>query len=410
MIGGGHAAGQLLDSVRREGYRGDITLVTDEGSLPYQRPHLSKLYLAGALHGQKLLYRPESFYDDKEIAVILNRRVENIDRDNKEVTLEDGKVLKYSRLALTTGARVRRLNIPGAEQQGAYYLRTVEDTNRIRIALAEANNVLVIGGGFLGLEIASVATGMNKKVTVLEVQDRIMAGVVAPEISEFYRRVHSTRGVKILTGVQANEIHSEDCRLSAVTTVDGSSLSADMVLIGVGITPNEELAAAAGLKCDNGICVDEYATTADPDIVAAGDCTNHPNGFLNKNVRLESVHNAVEQAKTAAASLCGKQKSYRQIPWFWSDQYKYRLQMAGIPGPNDRRIVRGAVAQGSFSVLFFSKDGLTACHAVNTPDDYVSCRKILENSIRFTPEQAADPSFYFRSIIPAKAALAFQRR
>ena len=410
VVGGGHAAGQLLESIRKEGFTGKLTLVSEERLLPYQRPHLSKLYLAGTLSEEKLLYRPAEFYKDNDIDVILNQRVESISAGDKSVKLVDESSLKYDKLALTIGARIRELPVPGMDLNGVYYLRTVQDTDYIRDALAEAENVVLIGGGFLGLEAASVLINQGKKVTVLEMQERVMATAVAPEVSHFYEQLHASKGVDIRTNVQVESIESGDKGLKQVLCKDGSSFPADIVIVSIGIIPNVELAQKAGLACDNGIIVDEYARTSDSNIVAAGDCTKHPNGFLNRNLRLESVHNAVEQAKTAAASMCDMEKVYQQVPWFWSDQYDYRLQMVGVPDSNDQAVVRGEISEAKFSVWFFNNGQLTGCHAVNRPNDYMSCRKLMENGLNVSPEQAVDSSFNFKNVLPKKAPLAFQNR
>ena len=410
VIGGGHAAGQLLDSVRQEGFTGNIKLISEEGMLPYQRPHLSKLYLSGELATEKLLYRPEKFYQENQIEVLLNTRVESIDRDKRLVQLGDGQQLPYHKLALTTGARVRKLELPGSNVKGVHYLRSIADTDSIREDLESAKKVVLLGGGFLGLEAASVITSMGKSATVLEVQSRVMANAVAPEVSAYYEKLHSENGVSIQCGNAVSSINVEQDRISGVTCDNGEVHNADLLIISVGIRPNEELASAAGLECDNGICVNEYAQTSDADIVAAGDCTQHPNGFLQRNLRLESVHNAVEQAKTAAASICGKQRLYKQVPWFWSDQYRSRLQMVGVPQDKDERVIRGELEQGRFSVLFFRNGKLSACHAVNRPADYMSCRKILENNIPLSAEQAASMTFDLAALVPSQTRLAFQKR
>ena len=410
VIGGGQAAAQMIETLRRQGYTGNLTLVTEEGILPYQRPHLSKLFLSGKLPEHKLLYRPEHFYARHQVEVLLNRRAVAIDREEKRIRLAEGDELHYDKLALATGARVRQLDIPGATAQGVYYLRSVKDTRAIRQQLDSAQRIVLIGGGFLCLEAASVLVSQGKQVKVLELQERVMANAVAPQISEFYQKLHGNRGVMIHTQTAVAAIREENGCVAAVVTGDGCEYPADLVIVSVGVTPNEELAAACGLQCGNGILVDDCAVTSDPDIVAAGDCTNHPNAFLQRNLRLESVHNAVEQAKTAAASLCGLRVPYQQVPWFWSDQYEYRLHMAGMAQPGDQVVLRGDPAAGKFSALFFRDQQLVACQAVNRPADYMSCRKIMENRIALGPEEAQRPGFDLAGRVPAKAKLAFQQR
>lgn len=409
VIGGGQAAGQMIETLRRQGRAGNLTLVSEEGILPYQRPHLSKLFLSGRLPESKLLYRPEDFYTRHQVEVLLNRRAVAIDRKAKRVRLADGAELRYDKLALATGARVRQLDIPGATARGVCYLRSVSDTREIRQRLGSAQRIVLIGGGFLCLEAASVLVSQGKQVRVLELQERVMANAVAPQISGFYQQLHGDRGVMIHTRTAVAEIR-ERGGVVAVVTVDGSEYPADLVIVSVGVRPNEQLAEACGLVCGNGIVVDDCAITSDPDIVAAGDCTNHPNAFLKRNLRLESVHNAVEQAKIAAASMCGSRVPYQQVPWFWSDQYQFRLHMAGMAQAGDQVVLRGDPAAGSFSALLFRDEQLVACQAVNRPADYMDCRKILQNRIAVTPDEVLSPGFDLASRIPAKARLAFQQR
>lgn len=410
IVGGGHAAGQLADSLRREAFAGRITLVTEEALPPYQRPHLSKLYLAGRLDAEKLLYRPRDFYRQKDVALQLGVRVESVDRDGKSLHLSDATTLAYDRLALCTGASVRRLSIPGADSAGVFYLRTVDDTNRIRASLDGARNVVFIGGGFLGMEAAGVVATLGKRATVLEMQPRIMAAAVAPVVSDFFQRLHAERGVDIRTGTGVTRIMADGGKVTAVETAGGALIPADLVLVSIGVVPNTALAERAGLTCRDGICVDEFARTSDPEIVSAGDCTRHPNALLGRELRLESVHNAVEQAKTAAATLCGRSMAYTQVPWFWSDQHDFRLQMVGLPGSDDETLLRGDPAAGSFSVLYFRAGNLVACQAVNRPMDYMNCRKLLENGIPITKQQAMARGFDPASRVPPKAKLAFQKR
>lgn len=410
VIGGGQAAGQTIETLRRQGYAGNLILVSEEGILPYQRPHLSKLFLSGKLPASKLLYRPEHFYASHQVEVLLKRRAVAIDRAAKRVRLAEGNELRYDKLALATGARVRQLDIPGATAKGVCYLRSVSDTWEVRQRLGSAQRIVLIGGGFLCLEAASVLVSQGKQVKVLELQERVMANAVAPQISDFYQQLHSDRGVVIHTRTEVAEIREQGGVVTAVVTGDGTEYPADLVIVSVGVRPNEELAAACGLACGNGILVNECAVTSDPDIVAAGDCTNHPNAFLQRNLRLESVQNAVEQAKTAAFSMCGSRVPYQQVPWFWSDQYQFRLHMVGMAQAGDEVVLRGDPAAGRFSALFFRDEQLVACQAVNRPADYMSCRKILENRIAVALDDVLSPGFDLANLIPARPRLAFQLR
>lgn len=392
VIGAGQASGQLVDSLRQEGFEGSITLVGEEPYKPYQRPPLSKKFLAGEMTEDRLLARPEAFYEKNRISVRVNSRVESIDRANKQVVLASGEKVAYDKLAITTGTRVRKIPVPGADLRGVLYSRGIEDIARMREFLNSSPQVAIIGAGFIGLETAAVLRKMGKEVIVIEMQDRVMPRVVAPLVSEFYQKAHEAHGVVVRTNVATAGFEGDaNGRVSAVLLGDGSKIPAQMVVVGIGVIPNAELAQAAGLTCDNGITVDEFARTSDPDIVAAGDVANHPNAFFGRRIRLESVHNAVEQAKTAAATLLGKEKLYKQYPWFWSDQYELKLQMVGLSQGYDTTVVRGNMADGAFSVFYFQGAQLLAVDSINKPADHMQARRILNNGIALTPEQAADP-------------------
>jgi len=398
-VGGGHAAGQLLVSLRKGGYEGPLTLVAEEAFHPYQRPPLSKDYLAGKVELQRLLFRPASFYEQHAIDLRLGVAATAIDRAAGQVALADGSRLDYTGLALTTGARVRELSVPGVELPGVHYLRSIADVDAIRAELGAAARIVVIGGGFIGLEVAAVARGARKQVTVLEMQDRVMPRVVSPTVSEFYQRYHKRKGVNIVTGARVAELAAQDSRVGAVRCEDGSEHPADLVIIGIGVLPDIELAEAAGLKCANGIVVDELARTSDPRICAAGDCTNHYNPLLKRRLRLESVQNAVDQAKTAAASLLGEEQPYAQVPWFWTDQYDLKMQMAGISEGYDAEVVRGDPKEKAFSVFYFRDERLLAVDAVNRPADHMVSRRLLQAGAPLAREQAADPEFELKTAL-----------
>ncbi len=393
VIGGGHAAGQLLVSLRKDGFEGPLTLVSDEPFQPYQRPALSKDYLAGKLEAERLMFRPASFYEAQNIDMRLGVAATRIDRAGKTVHLDDGNTLAWSGLALTTGTRVREINAPGADLPGVHYLRSIADVDAIRAEMEAVKTIVVIGGGFIGLEVAAVARAAKKQVTVLEMQDRVMPRVVSPTVSEFYQRFHKRRGVNIVTGARVASLADHAGRVGAVVCQDGSEYPAELVIVGIGVLPNVELAEACGLACANGIVVDEMARTSDPAIVAAGDVTNHFNPLLRRRLRLESVQNAVDQAKTAAATLQGREQPYAQVPWFWSDQFDLKMQMTGISDGYDVEVVRGNLKENAFSVFYFREGRLVAVDSINRPADHVTSRRLLQKGNTLSREQAADPDF-----------------
>ena len=392
-IGAGLAAIQLADSLRQEGFDGDILLIGDEPYKPYQRPPLSKNFLAGEMSEDDLQMRPETFYASNRIEVGLNKHAQAIDRATKTVRLSSGEKIRYDKLAITTGTRARKIPVPGAELKGVLYSRGIDDILQMREFLDSSEQIAVVGAGFIGLETAAVLRKMGKEITVLEMQDRVMPRVVAPLVSEFFQKEHEAHGVIVRTGVTVAGFEGDKHgRLTAVLLGDGTKIPAQMAVVGIGVIPNSELAQEAGLVCDNGICVDEYSRTSDPDIVAAGDVASHPNALLGGRVRLESIHNALEQAKAAAATLCGKQKVYEQYPWFWSDQYDLKLQMVGLSQDYDSIVIRGDMAERKFSIFYFKGKKLLAVDSVNQSADHKQARRILNGRIAITPEQAGDPN------------------
>lgn len=405
VVGGGQAAAQLIDSLRRMGHHGRITLVSEEDELPYQRPPLSKSYLGGGQHQDWLLYRPRGFYQDHKVETLLGQRAIAVNRERGRVILEQHRELRYDRLALTTGCRVRKL--AGAEGDRVHYLRSLQDVARISAQLANARRLVVIGGGFIGLEVAATLQARNIQVTVLEAENLVLNRVVAPLVSEFFLAEHQRRGVDIRTGVKVSAISSVPGQSVALDCGPAGRFEADLLIIGVGVLPNDELAREAGLECDNGIVVDECARTSDPAIVAAGDCTRHPNAILGRQVRLETVHNAVEQAKAAAASLLGLEQPYRQVPWVWSDQYDLRLQSVGDTTGHDQLIVRGDLADRRFAVFYFRAGCFTGMNSVNRPHDFAACRRILNRGLTLTAAQAEDPQCDLARLAPQRGGLLF---
>ncbi len=397
IVGASHAAAQMAPSLRQEGWVGRILIIGDEPCAPYHRPPLSKTYLTGEKGSHDIQIRAPEVYAKHGIELMLGQRVTAIDRAGKTVELQGGEKVHYDKLALCTGARVRRVALPGADLHGIHYLRTMEDVNGIQGSVSPGREAVIVGGGYIGLETAAVLRKLGMKVTVLEMAPRVLARVTAPEVAAFYQRVHTEEGVDIRTGVAVSRFEGGSS-VEAVVCADGSRFPAHLVVIGVGVVPNTELAEAAGLAVNDGILVDACARTVDPDIVAAGDCTRHPTPLYG-SLRLESVPNATEQAKSAAASLCGKEKPYVALPWFWSDQYDLKLQIAGLNGGYDRVVIRGNAAEGrSFAAFYLASGRLIAVDCVNRPQEFIVGKRLI--SQRATPEAAVlcDDSVPFNTL------------
>lgn len=389
ILGGGQAGAQGAASLRQEGFGGRILLVGEEPLPPYQRPPLSKAFLAGELAQERLLIKPGAFYRQHDIELLLGVRATGLDTTARQLQLADSRSLAYDQLLLATGGRPRRLDCPGADHPRLRYLRTVADVEQLRPDFRPGTRLVVIGAGYIGLEVAAVAAKNGLQVTVLEAAPRVLARVAGADISAFFDRIHSQAGVAIRcdTGVEAIE---GDAGLARVRTAQGDLLDADLVLAGIGLLPNVELAEAAGIACDNGILVDELGRTSAPGVFAAGDCTNHPNGIYECRWRLESVHNAIEQAKTAAATMAGKSKSYHQVPWFWSDQYDIKLQTAGINRGYDQAVIRGDPATRSFAVFYLRAGRLLAVDAVNRPAEFIAARLAIPRALQVDAERLGD--------------------
>lgn len=409
IIGAGHAGGELAIALRNEGWEGRILLLGEEAHLPYHRPPLSKAYLAGSVEKTSLSIRPQLAYDKANVEFFGNVRVVRIDRANKRLELADGKQLAYDKLAIATGGRPRPLAVPNAAAAercaNFHYLRTLDDVELIRAQMAPGKRLAIVGGGYIGLEVAAAAVAQGLQVTVLEALPRVLQRVTAAELSAYYERKHREAGVDIRTGVLVADLELTDGAVSAVLCADGSRLEADLVVVGIGLIANTELAAEAGLAVDNGILVDEYARTDDPDIHAAGDCTNHPNPVLGRRLRLESVPNALEQSRVAAAAMAGKlHKSYASVPWFWSDQYELKLKMVGLSQGFERLVLRGDPLSDSFSA-FYLKDGkVLAADTVNRPQDFIAAKRLVAEGILVTAEQLADDSRPLKELLPVPAA------
>ncbi|MDH4047467.1 MAG: FAD-dependent oxidoreductase [Gammaproteobacteria bacterium] len=397
IAGAGHAAGQAAATLRQKKFGGEVILLGEEPYFPYQRPPLSKKFLAGELPAERLYFKPESFYSDSEIEVRLNTKVEQINRGDRSLTLAGGEILSYGRLILATGARVRRLALPGSQLRGIHYLRSITDVKNMREELVAGQRMVVIGAGYIGLEVAAVACQLGLDVSVVEMEDRVMSRVVSKPVSAFYEKEHRRHGVNLLLSTAIGGFAGDD-RVSAVNLANGAQLPADIVLIGIGIEPNVELAASAGLEIDNGIVVDDKCRTMDENIYAIGDCTNHPNDIIGRRIRLESVHNALEQAKTAALNICGEESTYHQVPWFWSDQYDIKLQIAGLSQGYDDIVLRGDPDSRSFSCLYLERGRLIAVDAINCPKDFVQAKSLIASHAILNADLLGDAEVALKDI------------
>jgi 3-phenylpropionate/trans-cinnamate dioxygenase ferredoxin reductase subunit len=396
IVGAGHAAVQAVDTLRREGHTGPIVLVGEEPYLPYNRPPLSKKYLAGELERERLWLRSAQYYQQHRVETRLGVRVTAIDRSSQRLRLGDGGELTYDKLLLCVGSRPRRLEVPGNDLAGIHCLRTIADVDAIRADLAGARRLVVVGGGYIGLEAAACARQLGLDATVLEMADRPMARVVAPEVSAFYSRRHEREGVQIHCNTAVTGFAGAG-RVAAVLCGE-REIPADVVIVGVGILPDVTLAAAAGLRCDNGVWVDEQCRTSDPGVYAAGDCTNHPSVRYGRRLRLESVDNAVEQARTAALNICGKPARHEHVPWFWSDQYDVKLQIAGLSDGYDQTVLRGDPDSGSFALYYFAGGELLAVDAINSMRDFMTGKRWLAERKRPDPALLADSTVDLKTI------------
>jgi 3-phenylpropionate/trans-cinnamate dioxygenase ferredoxin reductase component len=408
VIGASQAGLQVAVSLRDAGYADPITLVGAEPHAPYQRPPLSKAYLHGNAEVEQLWLRTPEFLAGQGITLITGEKVERVDLYSGgppgTATTDSGRVLDFDRLALTVGARPRRLTVPGADLDGVMYLRTADDATVLRELQSDAKSVVVIGGGFIGLEAAAAARAQGKSVTVVEAADRLIGRAVALVVSDFYRDAHARRGVDIRLDAQVVALGGAQNRVHSVELSDGTRIPADLVIVGIGIVPRTNLARQLDLEFAGGIVVDRYARTSNPNVVAAGDCTVQPHPLTGEGrVRIESVQNAISQAKTAAATLAGQCVPNDSVPWFWSDQFDLKLQIAGLSAGHDEYVIRGDVAGEAFSVLYYRNGVLLAVDAVNTPGDYMAVRKALTQGSTIHAQAAANSAVALRELIVPQA-------
>jgi 3-phenylpropionate/trans-cinnamate dioxygenase ferredoxin reductase subunit len=398
IVGAGQSAIQCITSLRKEDYPGLITLVGEEEHLPYQRPPLSKGFLEDTVSNERLYFKKLEFFVENKVQLKLGTKAEEIDIENNNIHLSDNTKLSFDKLVFATGSSVRKLNFPGKDLNSIYYLRGLDDALSIKKDLQTRQNIVVVGAGYIGLEVAAIAAKQNKSVTVIEMADRVMNRTVDPQISDYYLKLHQKNGVTFKFNTSLKEIVGAS-NPEKVICSDGTEVKADMVIIGAGIMPNVELAENAGLSCDNGIVVNEFGKTDHANIYACGDCTNHPNKLLNKKIRLESVHNAMEQSKTVASSIINKSIEYNQIPWFWSDQYDHKLQIVGLSGEHDKVIMRGDMSEAKF-MLFYTKDEkLIAVDAVNNSKEFLICKKLVANKVTIKPDEISNPDTNLNDLI-----------
>ena len=398
IVGGGQSAAQCVLTLKRNDFKNKITLISEEKHIPYQRPPLSKEYLSDEVALERVYMKSKEFYDQNNVEIISSTKVISIDRNKKSLTLSNTENLQYENLVLATGSRVRKLEVEGSHLSNINYLRTIEEADQLKKYFKLGKKLVVIGAGYIGLEVAAAAIKKGLGVTVIEMADRVMNRTVDPIISKYFDSLHRSKGAEIILNAALERFEGRK-EVEKVICSNGKILEADGVVVGVGIIPNQEIAKSAGLNCNNGIVVDKFGRTEDPFIFACGDCTNHPNPSLNKNLRLESVHNALEQAKTVAFSLIGKPEKYDQVPWFWSDQYEEKLQIVGLSGDHDKIVTRGSIAEGNFMLFFLKKGELIAINSVNNPKEFLISKKLVENKLKISSDVLCDQSTDLKSLL-----------
>lgn len=398
IAGAGQAGAQAAFSLRQGGFDGAVVLAGDEPFPPYERPPLSKEFLKGALAEDRLFLRTADWYAKNGVELRTGCRVESIDRERRVARLAGGEDLPYDALVIATGSRPRPLPVPGGTLRGVHEVRSIADTNGLRGALVPGARMVVVGAGYIGLEVAAVARAAGLEVTVLEAMDRVLARVAGKVLSEFFEAEHRGRGVDVRCGARLERLDG-DGTLTAALLADGTRVEADVAVVGIGILPRDELARACGIACDDGVVVDRDARTSDPHVYAAGDCAKRPLVHYDRMGRLESVHNAIEQGKIVAASILGKPRPPEDVPWFWSDQYDLKLQIAGLSAGHDRVVVRGDPAERKFAAFYLADGRLLAVDAVGSPMEFMASRVLIAAGARPDPERLADPSVPMKAIV-----------
>ncbi len=393
IIGAGHAGAQAAIALRQQGFEGRLAIVGDEAHLPYERPPLSKEFLSREKDFERILIRPAEFWQDKQVEMLLGQRAEAVDAAAHSVALSDGRVLTYGTLVWAAGCAARRLTCEGSDLAGVHVMRVREDAEAVLAALPGVQQVVIIGGGYIGLEAAAVMAKAGKSVTVLEAQDRVLARVAGEPLSRFYEAEHRAHGVDVRLGARMHGLVGHGGKVSGVAMEDGSVIPAQMVLVGIGVIPSTQPLIAAGAEGSNGVDVDALCRTSLPDVYALGDCAAHANDFAGgSRIRLESVQNAVDQAAVVARAIMGEDRPYRATPWFWSNQYDLRLQTVGLSQGHDQVILRGDPKARAFSVVYLKGGRLIALDCVNATKDYVQGRKLLEAGASPDPALIGDPA------------------
>lgn len=401
IIGAGQAGAQAAISLRQAGFAGQIVMLGAEPELPYQRPPLSKAFLKGEMAKDRLRFRPPEFYSSQAIELRLGMKASRLDKDLKIVTTECGTELPYDKLLIATGAPPRRFPGIAEEVAGVHYLRTVQDSEALRPILSCGHRVAIVGAGYIGLEVAAVARQAGTEVTVIEAADRVLARVAGQPVSDFYAGLHREAGVDLRLGCPLKGIVSENGRVVGVELANGEVVDCGTVLIGIGAAPEQAIASDAGLSVDNGIIVDDHARTIDPSIWAAGDCTNFPSLLYDRRMRLESVPNAIEHAKVAAANMCGGDSIHDALPWFWSDQYDVKLQTAGLNEGHNQVATRGNPAERKFAVWYLEQGVIVSVDAINDPASFLIGKKLVAQKARARPEQLIDNGFNLADLATA---------
>ena len=405
IAGAGLAGFQVASALREQGYQGRVVLVGEESHRPYHRPPLSKGYLLGSPEESGLAMRPDGYYVEKGIEFLPSTRVVSIDRTHHKVALDNGSVVEFEHLVLAVGARNRPLHVPGCELKGVFFLRHLDEARALRSRLQNAKRAVVIGAGFIGLEFAATALKFGVELTVLEVADRPMSRALTATMAQVFTREHTKAGIRFMFNTQVKRLLGDEGRVVSVETVEGAMIDADLVLIGIGVIPNVELAATCDLEVRNGILVDASLCTSDAHISAVGDCACYPSSYAaNEFGRLESVQNATDQGRCVAARIMGKPAAYSAVPWFWSDQGPLKLQIAGLTATHDQAIVRGDPTGISCSVFCFREGQLLGVESVNRPGDHMSSRRLIGNRVPLTPAQAADETVDLKRLAGAAPA------
>jgi 3-phenylpropionate/trans-cinnamate dioxygenase ferredoxin reductase component len=400
IVGGGHAGAQAAIALRQHKFEGTIAIVGDEPDLPYERPPLSKDYLSKQKTFERILLRPAKFWEERSVVMLLGRKVEMVDPSHKKVIADDGSVIRYGNLIWAAGGRARRIRCAGHDLAGIHCVRTRADVDRILAELSKAERVAVIGGGYIGLEVAAVLNKLRKQVTVIEAQERVLARVAGPTISRFYEAEHGAHGVNIRLGATVECVEGCNDRVAGVRLGTGESIPCDIVIVGIGITPSIDALISAGARYGNGVVVDELCRASLPDMFAIGDCAMHANVFAGgATIRLESVQNAHDMAATAAKVIVGRPEPYRAVPWFWSNQYDLCLQTVGLSGGYDEEVVRGDITSRSFSVVYVKQGQVIALDCVNATRDYVQGRRLIEAGTRASTALLSDSELALRDLV-----------